>query len=259
MLALRGASYRIGRAVLVSDVDLEVAPGRVTALVGPNGAGKSTILRLLAGEIAPTAGSAELDGRPLAAMDARSLARQRAVLPQHTASSFGFHALAIVLMGRHDDDPGTGGATAAASALAIMDELGVAHLADRDIRTLSGGEQQRVHLARTLWQVRAWPDNHLLLDEPTSSLDIAHQFDALAAAREEARRGTAVLVVLHDLNLAARFADILAVVRGGSIVARGNAREVLQPEGIRDWFGVEASVLPHPGEDGPVVVFRGRS
>ncbi len=260
MLALRQASYRIGAATLADGIDLALRPGEVTALVGPNGAGKSTILRLLAGEIAPTSGHAELDGMPIAAMDAATLARRRAVLPQHTVTSFGFDALAIVLMGRHEPAGASAGAADAADgALAVMDELGVAHLAHRDIRTLSGGEQQRVHLARTLWQVRAAPDNHLLLDEPTSSLDIAHQFDALEAARAEARRGTAVLVVLHDLNLAACFADSIAVAKAGRIVAHGTAGDVLEPEAIAAWFGVRALVAPHPAGEGPMVVFCGRS
>jgi iron complex transport system ATP-binding protein len=259
MLQLRQASYRVGAATLVENIDLALRPGAVVALVGPNGAGKSTMLRLLAGEIAPTRGHAELDGAPIATMDAAALARRRAVLPQHTATSFGFDALAIVLMGRHGPDGGGAGAAAAADALAVMDELGVADLAHRDIRTLSGGEQQRVHLARTLWQVRAFPDNHLLLDEPTSSLDIAHQFDALETARAEARRGTAVLVVLHDLNLAARFADSITVAKGGRIVAQGTAEAILEPRAISDWFGMRAVVTPHPAEHGPMVVFCGRS
>ncbi|MDA1070860.1 MAG: ATP-binding cassette domain-containing protein, partial [Proteobacteria bacterium] len=202
---------------------------------------------------------AELDGRPLAAFKAAELAVRRAVLPQHTMTSFGFDALAIVLMGRLGHGRGTHEDHDAAAALDVMDELGVAHLARRDIRSLSGGEQQRVHLARAIWQVRAAPENHLLLDEPTSSLDITHQYDAMAVARNEARRGTAVLVVLHDLNLATRFADRLVVVRGGRIVASGAAEAVLRPESIRDWFGIEALVSPHPADGAPMVVFCGRS
>ena len=267
MLALDSVSVRIGAATLLDGLSLSVASGEVVAIVGPNGAGKSTALRVLAGEMAPTAGRALLDGAPLADAAPEALAQRRAVLPQHSALAFGFTALDVVLLGR---TPHATSRTADLDAAErAMRRAGVLPLAARRVPTLSGGEQQRVHLARTLAQLDARGEErmasgdgvpashqtrHLLLDEPTSALDLAHQHAVLRVAREEAARGTGVLAVLHDLNLAAQYADRIAVLAGGQLVALGAPEAVLTPTVVRCAFGISVLVTQNPCAACPLVV-----
>jgi iron complex transport system ATP-binding protein len=248
MIEARRVSMRAGKALLVRDVSLGVAPGEVVALIGPNGAGKSTLLRLLAGDAAPSSGEVLLAGRPLAAWAPRDLARVRAVLPQESTLAFAFTALDVVMMGRA---PHTSGGerpedfAAARRALAIV---GLGGFEGRLYPTLSGGERQRVHLARVIAQIGSGgrEERYLLLDEPTSSLDLAHQHGALRIARGMAREGAGVLVVLHDLNLAAQYADRIGVLSGGSLLAAGSPRQVLTREILREAFQIEARIVPAP-------------
>ena len=253
MLALRSVSVRKGPATLLDGLSLEVAPGEVVAIVGPNGAGKTTALRVLAGETPPTDGAAHLNVQPLAALAPRDLARQRAVLPQQSALAFAFSVLDVVLLGRtphaapHADD--------LAAAERAMRRAGVLHLAARRYPTLSGGEQQRVHLARALAQLDGGAEaRYLLLDEPTSALDLAHQHAVLRVARAEATAGVGVLAVLHDLNLAAQYADRIAVLAAGKLVAVGTAEAVLTPAVVRCAFGISVVVTQNPCAACPLVV-----
>lgn len=256
MLALESVRVRIGDAVLLDGVSLVVQPGEVVAVVGANGAGKSTLLKVAAGERSPSAGRVTLDGRPLGAFSPEALALRRAVLPQHSALQFGFTAAEVVRLGR---TPHAGRATRAQDEAAVeraLAQAGVSHLAGRRYPTLSGGEQQRVHLARTLAQLDGRHDEprYLLLDEPTASLDLAHQHAVLRTARALAEAGTGVLVVLHDLNLAAQYADRLAVLRRGRLLADGPPAEVLDPALVHAAFDVVVTVLPHPCLTCPLVV-----
>ena len=261
MLALDSVTVRAGSATLLDALSLHVAPGEVVAVVGPNGAGKTTALRVMAGETAPAAGRATLDGRPLAATPPEGLARRRAVLPQESALAFGFTALDVVLLGRtphrttRRDDLGAAGRA--------MAEAGVDHLADRRYPTLSGGERQRVHLARALAQLDAGEaasgdgasaGRYLLLDEPTSALDLGHQHAVLKTARRQAAAGAGVLAVLHDLNLAAQYADRIAVLAAGRLVAVGRPHAVLTPTVVRCAFGITVMVTAHPCAACPLVV-----
>ena len=251
MLALEDATVRIGRATLLDGLSLEVAPGEVVAVVGPNGAGKTTALRLLAGETAPSSGRAVLDGRPFDLED--GLARRRAVLPQKSALAFGFSALDVVMLGRTPHRSTRAEDRAAASR--SMHAAGVAGLAGRRYPSLSGGEQQRVHLARALAQLDGTEGpRYLLLDEPTSALDLAHQHAVLRVARRQAADGVGVLAVLHDLNLAAQYADRIAVLAGGRLVAVGTADAVLTPSVVRCAFGISVVVTRNPCAACPMVV-----
>lgn len=253
MLSLDSVSVRKGTATLLDGLSLEVAPGEVVAIVGPNGAGKTTALRVIAGEEAPTEGAAHLDRQPLAALPADALARRRAVLPQQSALAFGFPVLDVVLLGRTPHT--TPRARDLDAAERAMRRAGVLHLAARRYPTLSGGEQQRVHLARALAQLDGTPDpRYLLLDEPTSALDLAHQHGVLRVAREEARAGTGVLAVLHDLNLAAQYADRIAVLADGKLVAAGSPDAVLTPAVVRCAFGISVVVTQNPCAACPLVV-----
>ncbi|MFD0360059.1 heme ABC transporter ATP-binding protein [Nocardia sp. GCM10030253] len=237
----RGATGTGSRRVLEA-VDFDVVAGQVVALVGPNGAGKSTLLAALAGELAPTEGTVELDGRLLAHWSALDMARRRAVLPQSHTVGFPFTAREVVAMGRApwvrtelralDDEK-------IAAAMAAAD---VEHLAARSFPTLSGGERARVALARVLAQDTAT----LLLDEPTAALDLGHQEAVLNLATTRAEEGAAVVVVLHDLGIAAAYADRVAVLESGRIAADGPPREVLTTELLSRVYQHPVEVLDHP-------------
>ncbi|MFE3445057.1 heme ABC transporter ATP-binding protein [Nocardia sp. NPDC059180] len=236
----RGGGTKVRR--VLAEVDFEVAAGEVVALVGPNGAGKSTLLAVLAGELDPAEGVVELDGRAVTHWSPLDMARRRAVLPQSHTVGFPFSAGAVVAMGRapwqrtalreRDDE-------IVASAMAATD---VTHLAEQAFPTLSGGERARVALARVLAQ----GTSTLLLDEPTAALDLGHQEAVLRLAAERARAGAAVVVVLHDLGVAAAYADRVAVLDEGRIAADGPPREILTTELLTRVYQYPVEVLDHP-------------
>lgn len=255
MIQLQNIGYSIEGTSLLREIALEVRPGEVVAVVGANGAGKTTLMRVLAGELRPDGGSAVFDGSPLGAIPVGELAQRRAILPQYSTLSFGFSALEVVLLGRtphatgQEDDLGI--------AMQAMRAVGVDHLAARLYPTLSGGEQQRVHLARALtqiWEPSEQGHRYLFLDEPTASLDLAHQHQVLRVARECARAGIGVLTVLHDLNLASQHADRIAVLRKGVLAAEGSPDEVLTPEIIHRAFDISVMVTRHPCVACPLIV-----
>lgn len=244
--ALAVCVTRGGRRVL-DGATCQARAGRVLAIIGPNGAGKSTLLRLLTGELAPSSGEIFFADRPLFSWSVGELALRRAVVSQHSELSFPFTVQEVVRLGRNPH-PGRGDAladhAACRAALASVD------LSDRALQpypTLSGGERQRVHLARALAQLAgpASGPRALLLDEPTASLDLSHQHSTLALARDLARRDNlAVLVVLHDLNLALAYADDLLTLSGGRVVAAGSTASTLTPDLVRAVFGIHATLHP---------------
>ncbi|MBU8537626.1 heme ABC transporter ATP-binding protein [Falsiroseomonas tokyonensis] len=249
MIAGQGLGLRAGGRALLTDVSLELRPGEVLVLAGPNGAGKSSLLKILAGETKPGAGTASLEGRSLSAWHPRALARRRAVLGQHVGVAFPMQARAVVALGRlpwHGEPAQTArDQDAIAAALAEAD---VAHLAGRDHATLSGGERQRVHLARALAQLdgAAMPAA-LLLDEPTASLDAGHRASLLRLLKRLARRGLAVLVVLHDLQEAAFVADRVALLEKGRLIACGPPEQALHPALLQRVYGLPFRHLPGLG------------
>lgn len=252
-LSARDATVRFGDRTILDAVSLAAEPGSLHALLGPNGAGKSTLLGLLSGDVTPASGSVTLGGRELGDWRPRDLARERAVLTQQNTVTFPFTAHQIIEMGRapwqrtpaEDEDD-----AAIAEAVAQTD---VAHLLQRPIQALSGGERARVALARVLAQ-RA---PIILLDEPTAALDLRHQEDVLRIARDRARAGDAVIVVLHDLNLAAAYADRLTLLAHGSIAATGHANEVLTAERVERVYGQRVEIIDRPGRSRLVVPDRG--
>lgn len=257
MIQARSVSLTIGAATLVDSVDAAVRPGRVTAILGPNGAGKSSLLSLLAGERRPSAGGVALGGRCLSSWPAAELARRRAVVPQAAQLAFPFTVEQVVRLGFALTPPPKGRRAAiVAQAMAAGD---VAHLAERSMPTLSGGERQRVHFARALAQLAANDDGqpaYLLLDEPTASLDPAHQHSLLAAVRAwVARSGGGAAVVLHDLTLAARYADDMLVLSHGKVAARG-AMDQLRAEVLEQVYGIGFDRLTD-GAGRPLFVARG--
>ena len=247
-----GIGFRVGSAEILSDVTLEVGYGRILGLVGPNGAGKSTLLGVLAGDVIPTEGSVTLDGRPVEDWPVRELARRRAVLLQSNAVAFSFTGRQVVEMGRAPWLGTTmvdGDENAIAAALTETDAEA---FADRAFPTLSGGERARISLARVLAQ----DTPILLLDEPTASLDIGHQEDVLRVARRLAERGRAVVTVLHDLSLAAAYADDLAMLDHGRLVAHGSPSEVLTADRVEAVYRTPVRILADPDTGRPIVLPR---
>lgn len=268
-LEARHLTHRFGPDVPVLDaVDLSIEPGRSYAVIGPNGAGKSTLVRLLAGLLAPTSGHVLVDDASLQELDRRTAARRISVVPQARPSAFAFTALEFVLMGFHARQSrfSLDGAAQRDAALRALERLQVGALAGRSMTTLSGGEAQRVVMARTIVSDAVY----WLLDEPTASLDVAHRVALMRVVREHCDGGGAALAVVHDINLVERWFDEVIVIAGGVIVARGKPADTLHPDlleaafGIamrRIWDGRDAAWIPAPSmnvdPDGVAVVRTG--
>jgi iron complex transport system ATP-binding protein len=242
LIETQAVSMAINGATLVDAVSLQIGAGEMVAIVGPNGAGKSTLLRMLSGDLRPSRGTIRLKQRDLASYGPRELAQHRAMLSQHVNVTFPFTVEEIVTMGAGESPR----AHARALVEAALDEVGLARFAARQLPTLSGGEQQRAHFARVLVQLACGEARHgpglLLLDEPTSSLDLRHQIDLVETARQRAQRGTAVIAILHDLNLAMRFADRVLLLHRGQLAIDGDRAAAMRPETIRQIFDIEAAV-----------------
>ncbi|MFJ9621793.1 heme ABC transporter ATP-binding protein [Streptomyces sp. NPDC101181] len=245
-----GLSVRLGGRQVLDSVDLTAHAGEVVALVGPNGAGKSTLLAALAADLPAGSGEVRIDGRPATAWSAPELALRRSVLPQSAALSFPFPVEDVVRMGRapwsgterEDEDD-----AAVATAMAATE---VTRFAGRPFSALSGGEKARVALARVLAQRAPL----MLLDEPTAALDLRHQELVLRICRERAAAGDAVVVVLHDLGLAAAHADRAAVLHDGRIAELGPPERVFTGELLGEVYRQPVEVFPHPRTGTPLIV-----
>jgi iron complex transport system ATP-binding protein len=252
-LELRNLSAGYGARPILRGVGLSVAGGEVLALAGPNGAGKSTLIRVVSGVLPATAGEAMLDGLSLLRLPPNELARRVAVVPQMIHLPEAYTVGELVLMGRTPHLGRWAGESKhdCEVAWAAMGAAGVAELSERRVGELSGGEQQRVVLARALAQ----EPQVLLLDEPTAHLDLKYQVDVLELVHALAReRGLAVLMTLHDLNQAALYADQVALLQQGAVVAQGTPAEVFSSELLSRVYGVAVSVSRHPGRDVPIVL-----
>ncbi|MBO9577420.1 MAG: heme ABC transporter ATP-binding protein [Microbacteriaceae bacterium] len=243
-------SVDTGGRTILDDVTFEVVPGALLALVGPNGAGKSTLLGVLAGELAPSRGTVRLGERRLRELRHLERSRARAVLTQENAVSFPFSVRDVVEMGRAPWARLASLAEDEAAIDAAIDATDIRHLLTRTYPSLSGGERARVSLARVLVQ----DTPIVLLDEPTAALDLGHQEDVMRVARRLARAGRAVVVVLHDLSLAAAYADRIALLADGRLAAIGAPDAVLTPELIARVYRVDVDIVRHEGA--PLVVPR---
>jgi iron complex transport system ATP-binding protein len=255
MLETRGVWVESGGHALLRDVDVAVEPGRITVLIGPNGAGKTTLLRVLSGEIAPSRGEARLDGETLRGFSAAELARRRAVVPQASAVAFPFTVREVVMLGVTVPGFALPDTAVLKRVDAALDSMDLIPFVDRFYPTLSGGEQQRVHIARALCQLGAGPRRRgesrcFLLDEPTASLDLGHQGQVLSAMRRQADQGHVVLAILHDLNLAAAVADHLVLLAAGRVARAGPPKDVLQDDVLSESYGcrVAANRVPENGQ-----------
>jgi iron complex transport system ATP-binding protein len=255
MLCVHNLHVLRGKKAVLTAIDLELKPGEVLGVLGPNGAGKSTLLGALCGELQPDQGQVLLDQRELAQWGGAQRAQRLAVLPQHSTLDFAFRVEEVVGMGRLPHQSGR--VRDDEIVLEALQAADAAHLQGRSYLALSGGERQRVHLARVLAQL--WPGQvgqTLLLDEPTSALDPLHQHITLQAIRAFADRGVAVLVILHDLNLAARYCDRVLLLQGGSPHALDTPEQVLRPEPLKAVFGLEVLVQSHPERGHPLIIAR---
>lgn len=255
LLSVSGLEVTVGDRRLIDRVDFDLRSGELLTIVGRNGAGKSTLLRHISGDLR-SRGDITVFGTELAAAGTRELARRRAVLAQSTNLNFAYEVEEVVLLGRipHQKRQVESGEDRDIARLSL-ERVGLAHLAGRNYLTLSGGEQQRVHLARVLAQLHDTPgDRLLLLDEPTSSLDISYQHEVLRLARELGREGVGVLAVLHDLNLASQYADRVLMLARRHVLAYGTPREVLTPATVREAFGHEVIITDHPTLGFPLIL-----
>lgn len=245
-------SYTVANRSVIRDVSLSLTQGELLALIGPNGAGKSTLLRLLTGYIPPARGRCLLADKPLAQWSAQTLARYRAVMLQQTQVGFDWPVETVIGMGRMPWTP----QPEPSVIHQVMQLTECLSLAGRRYAALSGGEQQRVQLARALAQLwrEGSPRGWLFLDEPTSALDLFHQQHLLRLLKSLTQQGLLhVCVVLHDLNLAALWADRILLLHDGRIVSEGTPIDVLQRETLSRWYGADVQVGPHPGAPTPHV------
>lgn len=254
MIEANNLHFGVKNKSLLHDINFKAKTGEFWAVVGANGAGKSTLMKALSKELTPTSGTVSFQGKDLRKYNLRELAQKRAVLAQQNVITLAFSVQEIVLMGRYpfyNSKPSQ-------KDLAIVDhclqKVGIAHFRDRIYPTLSGGEQQRVQLARTLAQIWEVRDGFILLDEPTSGMDLLHQYETFQLAREMTRKGYGVIAVVHDLNFALQYADQVLMLKKGKMFAIGNAQEVLTGENIREAFGVSVRIFQPHDSPFPVII-----
>jgi iron complex transport system ATP-binding protein len=253
MLLAQNISYKVGKKSIVSDCSLVIQPGEFTAIVGPNGAGKTSLLRVLSHESTRYKGNVTFNGKNITKIKSRELSALRAVLPQHTTVNFPFAIEQIIEIGRYPHQ--TTRIENERIICEVLELTGLSSFRGRAYQTLSGGEQQRVQLARVITQIWDQADfpKYLLLDEPTSSMDMAHQHTLLELAKNLCNRNIGVLAILHDLNLAAQYADNVLFLKAGATVAQGSVRDVMTEEIIEKTFAHPVKVSYDEWTNKPVI------
>jgi iron complex transport system ATP-binding protein len=254
MIRVEDLTYKVGNRKLVDGLSFEARSGEMLAILGANGAGKSTLMKLLCKEMKPSAGKVFMNGKELMNYRLEELAKTRAVLSQHHTISVSFVVNELVMMGRypHFDQKPTDNDFSVVRR--VMQDTGISHLSGRDYHTLSGGEQQRVQLARVIAQVYDNTNACLLLDEPTNGLDIQFQQQIMVLARKLADRGYCVICILHDINYASRFADRILMLKNGKKVAEGMPIEVINCDHIHETFNIKVKLMACEDYNCPLVI-----
>ena len=256
-LHVKDVSVGYGERTVLDTLNVDIKRGAVTSIVGPNGCGKSTLLRTMSRLLNPTKGEIVLDGKSIHDIPTRKLATQLGLLPQTPIAPDGIMVADLVGRGRtpHQGILGRWSQQDYDIVAEALETTGISDLAERSIDELSGGQRQRVWIAMALAQ----RTDTLLLDEPTTYLDVKHQLDVLDLLTELNRdRGTTIVMVLHDLNLAARYSDELVAVSGGKVFAHGHPREVITKENVKSVFGIDSVIITDPVSDQPAVMPIGR-
>jgi iron complex transport system ATP-binding protein len=257
MLTLQNISYSIGTLQILNNVSFEALPGEITVIVGSNGAGKSTLLKIACGAMQATSGNVQLQAKRLSQWKPSELAKCLAVLQQQNVLSLPFKVNDVVMMGRYPHfkkQPSTLDFDVVNEALK---KVGISKLADKNYLDLSGGEQQRVHLARVfaqIWASDSYDTRYLFMDEPSNNLDIRHQHNSLNMAREFAAEGHAVVAILHDLNLALQYADKIMLLKRGNAVAFGTPEEVMTENIMSKVFDYPLNIFNHPEYGHPIIM-----
>ena len=254
MVELRDVSYRAGDAEILRDVSVRFQPGRMNVVLGPNGAGKSTLLRIATGLVAPSAGSVTYGDRALASFDARDLARFRAVLSQHVELAFPLPVGDVVMMGRYPHFGRVPSPADVAIVRGALELVGMGHKEMQPYPTLSGGEQQKVQLARVLAQIwtrdardnGAAPHRYLFLDEPTTNLDVHYQLHVLSVARTLIDEHTTLIAILHDLNTAFQFGDHFLLLDRGRVAFEAERAREVPMEVLERVFDIRARPITDP-------------
>lgn len=256
-LHVKDVSVGYGERTVLDTLNVDIKRGAVTSIVGPNGCGKSTLLRTMSRLLNPSKGEIVLDGKSIHDIPTRKLATQLGLLPQSPIAPDGIVVADLVGRGRtpHQGILGRWSQQDYDIVAEALETTGISDLAERSIDELSGGQRQRVWIAMALAQ----RTDTLLLDEPTTYLDVKHQLDVLDLLTELNRdRGTTIVMVLHDLNLAARYSDELVAVSGGKVFAHGHPREVITKENVKSVFGIDSVIITDPVSDQPAVMPIGR-
>jgi iron complex transport system ATP-binding protein len=252
MIKAQHIQYVVGNRTLLEDVSVHFHPGQISLIIGPNGAGKSTLLKILCNQLRPQQGSIRFGDKSLWDYGHIEMARIRAVLSQQLELAFPLRVEEVVMMGRYPHFTGQPDAKDFTACREAMEQFDLIPLAQRNYVTLSGGEKQRVHFARVMaqtWYPVPGYDRYLLLDEPLTYLDIQHQYQFMETVQQLARQDNRVVVgVVHDLNLAARFADQLIILHEGSILAQGSPHTVLTPGHVLTAFGMKPNIQEYNGK-----------
>ena len=257
MIRLNQVSFKAGKKILLDNINLEVEKGEFLAIIGANGAGKSTLMKLLCGDNKAHTGEVWFDEHPINNLTSAGLATKRAVLSQHNTVSVSFSVEEIIMMGRYPHFEVRPKTEDIEIVKTVMVETGVRHLAGRDYSTLSGGEQQRVQLARVIAQIYDVEGAYLFLDEPTNGLDLLYQQQILTIARQLADKGYGVVAILHDINFASRYADRVLILKEGKMLALGTPNEVINTHNVQEAFGVQMILFNANGCKYPFVVPNG--